>query len=246
MKISKGYVLAAGAIILIAVSGAHITSSVGVAQDAPTSPPQSTAEAQIEGSVSKVVDVPGYTYVEVETGEGTVWAAAPSVSVKAGDTVSFATGMAMSDFYSKTLQRKFEVIYFVDRFISNSGTTSIDNEAAAAHGSMDVQEAAVPVEGIRKADGGYTVAEIFARGDELNGKPMRVRGQVVKFTAGVMNTNWLRIRDGSTNQDLIVPSDATAAVNDVVLVEGELVINMDLGQGYVLPAVLQDAEVTIE
>jgi len=35
-------------------------------------------------------------------------------------------------------------------------------------------------------------------------------------------------------------------VNDVVLVEGELVINMDLGQGYVLPAVLQDAEVTIE
>jgi len=75
---------------------------------------------------------------------------------------------------------------------------------------------------------------------------MRVRGQVVKFTAGVMNTNWLRIRDGSTNQDLIVPTDATAAVNDVVLVEGELVINMDLGQGYVLPAVLQDAEVTIE
>ena len=246
MKISKGYVLAAGAIILITVIGAHITSSVVVAQDAPTSPPQSTAETQIKGSVSKVVDVPGYTYVEVETGEGTVWAAAPSVSVKAGDTVSFATGMEMHDFYSKSLQREFGVIYFVDRFTSNSGTTSIDNEAAAAHGSMNMQEAAVPVEGIRKADGGYTVAEIFDGGDELHGKSMRVRGQVVKVTAGVMNTNWLRIRDGSTNQDLIVPTDTTVVVNDVVLVEGELVINMDLGQGYVLPAVLQDAEVTIE
>jgi len=246
MKTINSSIMAVAAIVLIVLAGGYITSSVGVAQDAPTSPPQSTAEAHIEGSVSKVVDVPGYTYVEVETGKGTVWAAAPSVSVKAGDTVSFATGMEMHDFYSKTLQREFEVIYFVDRFISNSGTTSIDNEAAAAHGSMDVQEAAVPVEGIGKADGGYTVAEIFARGDELNGKPMRVRGQVVKVTAGVMNTNWLRIRDGSTNQDLIVPTDATAAVNDVVLVEGELVINMDLGQGYVLPAVLQDAEVTIE
>jgi len=245
MKISSSYVLAVGAIILIGVAGGFITSSVGVAQDSPVPAPQPVG-AQIEGSVSKVVDVPGYTYVEVETGEGTVWAAAPSVSVKAGDTVSFATGMEMRDFYSKALQREFEVIYFVDRFISNDGASSIDNEAAAAHGSMDVQEAAVPVEGIRKADGGYTVAEIFARGDELNGKPMRVRGQVVKFTAGVMNTNWLRIRDGSTNQELIVPTDATAAVNDVVLVEGELVINMDLGQGYVLPAVLQDAEVTIE
>jgi len=246
MKIINGYILATGAIILIGVTGAHITSSVGVAQDAPTSPPQSTAEAQIEGSVSNVLDVPGYTYAQIETGDGTVWAAAPSVSLNTGDTVSFATGMEMRDFYSKALQREFEVIYFVDRFISNSGTTSIDDEAAAAHGSMDVQEAAVPIEGIRKADGGYTVAEIFARGDELNGKSTRVRGQVVKFTAGVMNTNWLRIRDGSTNQDLIVPTDSTVSVNDTVLVEGELVINMDLGQGYVLPAVLQDAEVTIE
>jgi len=246
MKNINGYIMAAGAIVLIGVAGGYITSSVGVAQDAPTSPPQSTPEAQIEGSVSNVLDVPGYTYVEVETADGTVWAAAPSVSVKAGDNVSFATSMAMQGFYSKALQREFEVIYFVDRFISNSGTTSIDNEAAAAHGSMDVQDAAVPVDEIRKADGGYTVAEIFARGDDLSGKPMRVRGQVVKFTAGVMNTNWLRIRDGSTAQDLIVPTDSTAAVNDIVLVDGKLVINMDLGQGYVLPAVLQDAKVTIE
>ena len=207
---------------------------------------QQNVPSTIDGKISNIINVPGYTYVEVETGNDKVWAAVPSTSVNIGKEVSFSTGTPMQNFYSKTLQREFDVIYFVDRLISNSGTTSIDNEAAAAHGSMDVQEAAVPVEGIGKADGGYTVAEIFARGDELNGKPMRVRGQVVKFTAGVMNTNWLRIRDGSTNQDLIVPTDSTAAVNDVVLVEGKLVINMDLGQGYVLPAVLQDAEVTIE
>ena len=207
---------------------------------------QQNVPSTIDGKISNIINVPGYTYVEVETGNDKVWAAVPSTSVNIGDEVSLSTATPMQNFYSKTLQREFDVIYFVDRFISNSGTTSIDNEAAAAHGSMDVQEAAVPVEGIGKADGGYTVAEIFARGDELNGKPMRVRGQVVKFTAGVMNTNWLRIRDGSTNQDLIVPTDSTAAVNDVVLVEGKLVINMDLGQGYVLPAVLQDAEVTIE
>jgi len=156
-KISGSTLLAVGAIAVLGAIGAIKTSSIGVAQDAPASPPQSTAATQNEGSVSNVFDVPGYTYVEVETADGNVWAAAPSVSVEVGDTVSFSTGMAMRDFYSKTLQREFEVIYFVDRFISNGGTTSIDNEAAAAHGSMDVQEAAVPVEGIRKADGGYTV-----------------------------------------------------------------------------------------
>ncbi|MDH3266200.1 MAG: hypothetical protein OEM25_04470, partial [Gammaproteobacteria bacterium] len=223
MKISGSYVLAIAAILLIGAAAWYMTGSVDVAQDSPT-PASQAMGAQIEGSVLNVRDVPGYTYVEVEAEDGTVWAAAPSVPVRIGDTVSFSTGMAMQDFYSNTLGREFDVIYFVDRFISNSGTTSIDNAAAAAHGRMGVQEAVVSVEGIRKADGGYTIAEIFARGDDLGGQPVRVRGQVVKFTAGVMNTNWLRIRDGSTDQDLVAPTDASVAVNDVVLVEGKLVI----------------------
>ena len=246
MKSINGYILAAGAVVLIGVTGAHITSSVGVAQDAPTLPAQSAPQERLEGNVTKVFDVPGYTYVEVNTGDATVWAAAPSVALKPGDTVSFTTGMAMTDFYSKTLQREFDVIYFVDRFISDSGTTSFDKEAAAAHGSMGAQGAVVPVEGISRADGGHTIAEIFANSDELNGKPVRVRGQVVKFTPGVMGTNWLRIQDGSIENDLIISADVSVAIGAVVLAEGQLAINLDLGQGYVLPAVLQDAKVTIE
>ena len=240
------YILILCVYLSIGLLNTDVISSSYAAQRNTEEELQQNVPSTIDGKISNIINVPGYTYVEVETGNDKVWAAVPSTSVNIGDEVSLSTATPMQNFYSKTLQREFDVIYFVDRFIANSGTTSIDNEAAAAHGSMDVQEAAVPVEGIGKADGGYTVAEIFARGDELNGKPMRVRGQVVEFTAGVMNTNWLRIRDGSTNQDLIVPTDSTAAVNDVVLVEGKLVINMDLGQGYVLPAVLQDAEVTIE
>ncbi len=255
MKISGSHVLAVAAILLIGAAAWYITDSADVAQEPPApaspapaspAPVSQAAGAQLEGSVLNVRDVPGYTYVEVETQEGTVWAAAPSVAVGIGDNVSFSTGMAMQNFYSNTLGREFDVIYFVDSFDSTSGTTSIDDAAAAAHGRMGVQEAVVLVEGIRKADGGFTVAEVFARGDELSGQPVRVRGQVVKFTAGVMNTNWLRIRDGSNDQELVVPTDTSVAVNDVVLVEGRLVINMDLGQGYVLPAVLQDAVVTIE
>ena len=75
---------------------------------------------------------------------------------------------------------------------------------------------------------------------------MRVRGQVVKVTPNVMSTNWLRIMDGSANEHLVVPSDTAAALNQIVLVEGKLVINMNLGQGYVIPAVLQDAKVSLE
>jgi len=246
MKISGSYILVVGAIAVIGAMGATIMSSVGVAQNAPVPPPQSATEGHIEGVVSEIVDVPGYTYAEVETADGKVWAAAPSVSVRVGDTVSFSAGLPMANFYSKALQREFGVLYFVDQFISDEGITPIDREAAAAHGQFDQQASVTPVQEIRKPEGGVAIAEIYARGDELRGQTVRVRGQVIKFTAGVMNTNWVRIRDGSGTDDLVIPTDATFAVSDIILVEGRLVLDMDLGQGYVIPAVLEDAEITTE
>jgi hypothetical protein len=246
MRSIYNYILAACAILLIGIAGTYLTSSVGVTQDAPALRSDHSAAGKIEGIVLDMVDVPGYTYVQVEIEGKSVWAAAPSVPVQIGDTVSFATNMPMVNFYSNSLQREFELIYFVDRFVSDGGTSSIDSEAASAHGRMGVQEAFQPVQKFSKAAGGYTVAEVLAQSDDLEGKPVRVRGQVVKFTPNVMSTNWLRIMDGSSNQHLIVPTEAAAAINDVVLVEGKLAINLDVGQGFVLPTVLQDAEVMIE
>ena len=245
MRSIKNYLLAAGAILIVG-TGAYISSSVGVAQDAPVLAAADEVAGRIEGSVLEILNVSGYTYVQVDADGGAVWAAAPSVPLQVGDTVSFKTNMPMRDFYSKSLEREFEILYFVDRFTSDAGVSSIDSEAAVSHGQMFSQEAAAPVQDIGKAEGGYTVAEIFAQSDDLDGKPVLVRGQVVKVTPNVMSTNWVRIMDGTSNQHLLVPTNATAAVNDIVLVGGKLMINLDLGQGYVLPAVLQDAAVTIE
>lgn len=246
MKSISSRVLAGSAIVIIGLVAVIKTGSVGVAQDAPTQARQVTATDSITGSVSSVVDVPGYTYVEVETADGNVWVAAPSVPVQVGESVSFSTGMPMIDFYSKTLDRQFEVLYFVDRFVSGSGTASIDSDAAAAHGHVGKPVTAQPIQGIEKADGGYTIAEIYARGDDLRGESIRVRGQAVKFTAGVMNTNWIRIRDGSTEEELVIPTNATVAVNDIVLAMGRLELDKDLGQGYIIPAILEDADITVE
>ena len=246
MKSNGSNILVVCAVVIIGVIALVKAGSVGMAKDTPIPAEHPAAEGNIEGSVSNVIDVPGYTYVEVETADGIVWVAAPSVPVQVGEPVSFSTGMPMQDFYSKTLEREFEVLYFVDRFISSEGTASIDSDAAAAHGRVANQATAPTVEKVEKAEGGYTIADIYSRGDDLRGEPMRVRGQVVKFTVGVMNTNWIRIKDGSTADDLVIPTDATVAVNDIVLVEGRLELNKDLGQGYVIPAILEDAEITVE
>ena len=73
-----------------------------------------------------------------------------------------------------------------------------------------------------------------------------MRGQVTKFTANVMDKNWLHIRDSSTLDDLTITTDSTAAIDAVVVIEGKLALNKDFGYGYVYPLIVEDASVTKE
>lgn len=245
MKTGSGrYLIIAAGVTLGAIGLARSMTS-GVAQDELV-PTAEGSDETVKGTVTEIVDVPGYTYVQVKTDDGSVWVASPSVQVAEGDTVAFSTSMPMQDFYSKTMDREFSVLYFVDRFVSGGSITPIDREAAAAHGRMVENAAARPVEGITRADPGYTIAEIYAGTDELQGRTVRVRGQVVKFTSSVLGTNWVRIRDSSAASDLVVPTDEVCAVNDIVLAEGRVELNKDLGKGFIIPVVLAEAEITIE
>jgi hypothetical protein len=66
------------------------------------------------GKVLDVIDVPNYTYVQFAHGSDKVWLATAKTTIKKGDTVSFADGQAMHNLHSKTLNRTFEEIYFVN------------------------------------------------------------------------------------------------------------------------------------
>jgi hypothetical protein len=235
-----------GVIVFLGTIAALRANSTGAAQNTESTTAPQRAEQQIEGNVVQTLDVPGYTYAEIETENGNVWVAAPSITLQQGDTVKFSTGMPMREFYSKTLQREFEVLYFVDRFISDGGVRSIDHQAATAHGGFGEPPAAKPLRDFNKIDGGYTVAEILDPANDLGGETVRVRGQVVKFTPNVLNSHWIRIRDASSTEELVIPTDMTVAINDLVTVEGRLQLDKDLGQGYIIRALLEDARISIE
>lgn len=68
-----------------------------------------------EGVVLQSIDGGAYTYVEVGTGDGREWLAAAQTSLSPGDRVRYSLGIFMKDFYSKQLQRKFDVIRFVGK-----------------------------------------------------------------------------------------------------------------------------------
>ena len=119
---------------------------------------------------------------------------------------------------------------------------------ASAHGAAD-EPAEVEIGAIAKAEGGSTIAELYAGMSDLAGKPVIVRGRVVKYTANIMGHNWLHIQDGtgtSGTNDLTVTTDGTAKIGDLVLVRGTAATNKDFGAGYSYELIIEEATVAVE
>ena len=75
------------------------------------------------GKVLSTISVPSYTYVEVSQGKKTLWVAASASPVKKGDMVRFDDGMVMHNFHSKSLNRTFPSIVFVNSLVVDNGKT---------------------------------------------------------------------------------------------------------------------------
>ena len=80
---------------------------------------QAAGAAQLpqKGKVLSVIDVPQYTYLEVTQNKKTFWIAGPAVAAKKGDVIRFDDGLAMTNFHSKTLNRTFPSVLFVNRVV---------------------------------------------------------------------------------------------------------------------------------
>lgn len=204
-----------------------------------------TSTGTISGKVSATKDASGYTYIEVDTGDRKVWAAGPVTPVSVGDSIAFTTEMPMQNFESKSMQRSFDVIYFVNSFITDKDSQTSKAATRETPGAqIKQQQADKTISGIDKAEGGNTIAEIHTNKSKLNGKTIRVRGQVTKYNAGIMGKNWIHIRDGSGPDDLTITTENSAAMDEVVTVEGELKLDKDFGSGYVYPLIVEDATIT--
>lgn len=118
--------------------------------------------------------------------------------------------------------------------------------------TMGSSKAIVPFADLKveKASGanGYTVGEVFGKAASLNGKKVRVRGQVMKVSAGIMGRNWLHIQDGTGNptqntHDLVVTSAEQPEKGAIVMVEGVMAANKDFGAGYVYSVIVEEAKI---
>jgi len=218
-----------------------VTGSALAEKEEKTEQPKPVS-GKIYGKVTQTMDAAGYTYAEVDTGNKKVWAAARKTVLNKGDMIAFSTVMPMNNYFSKSLNRKFPVVYFVSQFITDKKSDMDPNLIMQSpHKNIKRQKISKPVLGIDKVEGGYTIAEIYKNRKALNGKTVRVRGKIIKFTANVMKYNWIHIMDSSTHSDLTITTKQTAKIDDVIVIEGKLELNKNYDYGYRYPLIVINA-----
>lgn len=237
----------------------------------PASPQAVPDRAAITGKVTETMDAAGYTYVNVETENGPVWAAIPESKVEVGQDLSLAGGMEMVNFESKALGRTFDSVVFSSGIDTGSTETAsapvaaggesfaeaMQGEASqamvqpmAASGGSQAAMAQSEDVMVEKAEGenAYTVAELFEKKSDLATQKVMVRGKVVKVSLGIMGKNWLHLQDGTGDaagktHDLVVTTAAQPEKGAVVVIEGTLSADRDFGSGYRYDVIIEDAEV---
>ncbi len=215
----------------------------------------------VQGKVLERLDAPPYSYIRIKTANGESWAAVPKTDVANGTDVTIAGAMPMNDFESKTLKRKFDVVYFGTLggpgavapapgapapVMGNPSPASMAAQhAMAATGPADVGDVKVDK---AKAPDARSISEVWAQKAALKEKSVTIRGKVVKFNENIMGKNWLHLRDGSgaagKDNDITVTTGDTASVGDVVTAKGTVRTDKDFGAGYAYPVIVEDAKVS--
>ncbi len=92
-----------------------------------------------------------------------------------------------------------------------------------------------------------SVAELYQEKDQLKGKQVKLHGKVVKVNNGIMNRNFIHLRDGTGEKgtnDITITSQDTAKVGDEITAVGTVTVDLDFGAGYTYPVIVEKATIT--
>jgi len=188
------------------------------------------------GVVVETMNAGGYTYMKVKETDESYWVAVTAAPVRVGERVGFTAQIWMPQFKSRALDRTFERILFA----------VLDDMPASHPDIRAVKPANAPKQILAKAEGGYSVAEVFAHRMQLKGKTVTVHGKVTKIAAQIMKRNWVHLEDGTgdvATDDLVftTPSAPGLKAGDIVTATGIVTVDKDFGYGYFYPVIIEQS-----
>ena len=192
--------------------------------------------------VEEVLQTSSYTYLLASENGTSQWLATLKLEATVGDTFYYKGGLDMVDFNSKELDKTFESVLFLEGLYTSeamllgekdmTGSPNITNSATTTISSI-----------IEPADGGISIAELMANKSSYGDKKVKLRGKVVKYNAGIMNKNWIHLQDGTSDgeeNDIVITTDVSASVGDIITIEGIITLDKDFGAGYFYNIIMEE------
>ncbi len=214
---------------------------------------KNAAKAEIHTVVvEEVLQTSGYTYLRVKDGDKEHWLAITKLAASVGQIYTYDDAAMMNDFTSKELKRTFSEILFVAKLKSGNSSEFNETEMPKSHGlnSSEISEGKKTGEKkeikIESKKGTVTIAKILEKKDSFEGKKVKVRGEVTKFSQDILSKNWIHIEDGTDyggKFDLTITTDQTVNVGDIITVEGIISTDRDFGSGYFFVVMMEEAKV---
>jgi hypothetical protein len=236
---------------LLAICMIFASTSIWASETPAVIPPAATAPTiTVTGKVLEVKNVESYSYVRLNTKDGEVWAAVMKAPIRKDSTVTVENAVVMNNFESKILKKTFPTILFGS--LGGAATLAPSGHAMGAAYPLIPGKNLETINDapVAKASGSNarTVAEIISNRAELKGKPVLLRGKVVKYNPGIMGKNWIHLRDGSGSatddtNDILVTSASETKVGDVVTVKGIIRTDKDFGSGYAYKVLIEEATI---
>jgi hypothetical protein len=200
------------------------------------------------GIVAETMDSGGYTYMRLA--EQDIWIATATMPVAVGDQVQYSGGMEMRDFNSRTLDRTFESILFIQNVsLVGNDLNAIHAAAIAENGSEKMQipkpvTVAAPVAGeITRLTKGKTVAEIIAESTQLKDQTISLNARVIKVSKNIVGKNWITLQDGTgtaPDNKLLATSQELVSLGDTVIARGIVRTDIDIGSGYKYKVLMEE------
>lgn len=199
-------------------------------------------------SVEEILQAGSYTYLRGKVEGAEVWIAVTHIEAKVGDNLYYLKGMEMKNFESKSLNKKFDSIFFVDKVSNQPILAPSAAPAAGTPTGTTPQKPAIVKEtiSVEPAAGGITISKLLSSPSSYENKSVKVKGKITKFNSGIMGKNWAHIQDGTEaggEFDLTVTTSGDLAVGDIVTFEGKITLNKDFGYGYSYKVMMEDAKV---
>lgn len=224
------------------LANGSMDAASGMNQGMETNASPTSSDAHIIIS-EEVLQTSQYTYIRGKEGNKDLWLAAKKMDAKVGETYYFTGGLPMIKFESKELKRTFDEVLFLDNISTTPVAANTQGAPATSSGSAIPLEKKVVT--VKKDKGEISIANLFENKKTYSGKTIKIKGQVSKFSAGIMKKNWIHLQDGtdfSGKFDLTITTDETVKVGDNITLEGKITLDKDFGFGYFYDVIMEDAK----